>query len=167
MFPTLGLFHKLPCPEKAHCQRPSCLFSHSPEVTEVPVIPIPVDVPKPAAPQTPPQPAASSSKTPSIQAKPAHVMPAKRSIGSPLQAARNGTLPSGPPSKLQRVGTPQRPVAVPTLSYTSVGTRYMAWKAVLISIVLAQEGVPLLKVNAAASQVALPVRQVRLSRSLV
>ena len=43
----------------------------------------------------------------------------------------------------------------------------MAWKAVLISIVLAQEGVPLLKVNAAASQVALPVRQVRLSRSLV
>ncbi|GJE84208.1 ribonuclease H-like protein [Phanerochaete sordida] len=52
----------------------------------------------------------------------------------------NSKVSGEPPSKLQRVGTPQKSVAVPTLAYTS-------------------EGVPLLKANAAASQIALPVRQ--------
>ncbi|EKM59227.1 uncharacterized protein PHACADRAFT_113612 [Phanerochaete carnosa HHB-10118-sp] len=142
MFPTLGLFHKLPCPEKAHCQRQNCLFSHSPEVTEISVTPVPVEVQKPVLPQISSQPEsiASSSKTPFAQARIAHVVPAKRSMGSPLRLAANGTPPTEPPSKLQRVGTLQRSIAVPTLAYTS-------------------EGVPLLRVNAAASQVAVPVRQ--------
>lgn len=61
-------------------------------------------------------------------------------MSSALRPTAGGMPTSEPPSKLQRVGPPQKPVAVPTLAYTS-------------------EGVPLLKVNAAASQVAVPVRQ--------
>ena len=121
MFPTLSLFQKLPCPEKQSCQRPNCLFSHSPDITQVPTVPIPVDAPKPVASQT--QPIPSSSKIPA-QAKNSHVVPAKRPVSSPLRAAgpSNGTPSREPPSKLQRVGTSQRPAAVSTMSYTSVST---------------------------------------------
>lgn len=133
MFPTLGLFRKLPCPEKAHCQRQNCLFSHSPEVTEIPVTPVPVEIQKPVVPQISSQldPIASSSKTPLAQAKPAHVVPAKRPMGSPLRPAANGKPPTEPPSKLQRVGTLQRSIAVPTLAYTSVSLWRKVWKASL------------------------------------
>jgi RNA exonuclease 1 len=156
MFPTLGLFQKLPCPHKAHCERPNCLFSHSPEVTQVPTVSIPVDIPKPL-PQTPPS-AASSSKTPSAQPKTSYVVPVKRPVGSPFRAP--ATPPSvEPPSKLKRMGTTQRPIAIPTLAYTSVSAPL--YVRVFRTYKVFQEGAPLLKVNAAQSQVALPVRQVR------
>lgn len=125
MFPTLGLFQRLPCPEKQSCERPNCLFSHSPDVTQVPTVAIPVDAPKPAAPPQV-QPVASSSSIP-VKAKTTHVVPVKRPIGSPFRTAspNNGFSSREPPSKLQRVGTPQRPVAVPTMAYTSVSVKIL------------------------------------------
>ncbi|KAI0347258.1 ribonuclease H-like protein [Trametopsis cervina] len=137
MFSTLGLFDKLPCPEKDQCKRPNCVFSHSPDVKHVPTAHVPVDVPKPVASSskvTPPE-AASGSK---VVARPS-VIPAKRPVTSTLARANNGA-PAEPPRKLQKVGSTARPVAVPS-SY--VGT----------------DGVPILRVNAAQSQVAIPVRQ--------
>ncbi|KAI0638158.1 ribonuclease H-like protein [Trametes polyzona] len=142
MFPTLKLFQTLPCPEKPHCTRPHCLFSHSPDISQFPVTPVPVDTPKP----TP----STSSSTASKQRVPATAVPssipAKRPVGSPLRAAgpSNGTSTSEPPKKLQRTGTPKRPVAVPAGPQTT------------------STGAPVLRVNAAQSQVAIPVRQAML-----
>ncbi|KAF7793647.1 hypothetical protein EIP86_004762 [Pleurotus ostreatoroseus] len=132
MFSTLGLFHKLPCPDKPRCQRTNCLYSHASDIVQVPTVPIPVDAPK--------QPTPSSSKTPLKE----HVTPAKRSIGLVERPRISNSNPSKhiePPRKLQRIGTPQRPAAAPT------------------SLAFGNDGVPLLKVNAAQSQVAVPVRQ--------
>ncbi|KAI0771596.1 ribonuclease H-like protein [Trametes elegans] len=142
MFPTLGLFQTLPCPEKQHCARRNCLFSHRPDLTKIPVTPVPVDVPKPApstsavAPRPPPSASAASSLS----------IPAKRSVSSPLRAAgpSNGPSTSEPPTKLQRAGPSRRPVAVPSGPQTS------------------STGVPVLRVSAAQSQVPIPVRQAML-----
>ncbi|TBU32802.1 Rexo1 protein [Dichomitus squalens] len=142
MFSTLGLFQTLPCPEKEHCARPNCLFSHRPDLIQFPVTPVPVDVPRVSSSTThgsrlsAPEPTAGSSTS----------IPAKRSISSPLRAAGvSNVIPSSePPTKFQRTGTPRRPVAVPTGVQSS------------------STGVPVLKVPPAQSQVALPVRQAML-----
>ncbi|KAI0353634.1 ribonuclease H-like protein [Trametes cingulata] len=157
MFPTLGLFQTLPCPEKPHCTRLNCIFSHSPDITHIPVTPVPVDVSQPTAssstgPQRPVPSAASSSSTPRPSSSAAAALaastsiPAKRPISSPLRAAgpSNGTSTSEPPTKLQRTGTARRPVAVPSGPQTTAN------------------GVPVLRVSAAQSQVAVPVRQAML-----
>ncbi|KAF8076496.1 ribonuclease H-like domain-containing protein [Lyophyllum atratum] len=80
---------------------------------------------------------ASSSTTSTV--------PAKRPIpSSPLRPGAARPTPTGePPRKLQKVGALQRPSAVSTLSHTNTG-------------------VPILRVNAAQSQVAIPVRQTML-----
>ncbi|KAI0723275.1 Rexo1 protein [Earliella scabrosa] len=143
MFSTLGLFHNLPCPEKQDCKRLNCVFSHRPDLTQIPVTPVPVETPKPThAPSVATNPAVSQHV-----ASPSNFLPAKRSISSPLRAGApgpsNGST-SEPPRKLQRMGTPQRPVAVPSGPPTS------------------STGVPVLKVTPAQSQVPVPVRQAML-----
>ena len=157
MFSTLGLFHNLPCPEKQDCKRLNCVFSHRPDLTQIPVTPVPVETPKPThtpAVATNPavsQPAASSSK----------LLPAKRSISSPLRAGApgpsNGST-SEPPRKLQRMGPPQRPVAVPSAPPTSSVSTLCILRP--LRLILLQTGVPVLKVTPAQSQVPVPVRQV-------
>jgi len=75
-------------------------------------------------------------------------VPSKRPIHNLVQRPTSG--PSEPPAQRRKVGTSQNPAAVPATSNTSVG------------VVIQQSGVPILKVNAARSQVALPVRQAML-----
>ncbi|KAI9063274.1 ribonuclease H-like protein [Trametes sanguinea] len=147
MFPSLGLFQSLPCPDSQQCTRLHCLFSHRPDVTTIPVTPVPVDAPKPTStsapapapsrsiPSVPPRPSSSSAAAASI--------PAKRPVSSPLRAAgpSNGTSTNEPPAKLQKTGTARRPVAVPSGLQTN------------------SSGVPVLRVSAAQSQVPVPVRQ--------
>ncbi|OJT04159.1 hypothetical protein TRAPUB_5204 [Trametes pubescens] len=142
MFPTLKLFQTLPCPEKPHCTRAHCLFSHSSDITQIPVTPVPVDVPKPAPSGT----STPARRTTSAAAVASASIPAKRPISSPLRTAgpSNGTSSSEPPKKLQRTGTSQRPVAVPSGPQTT------------------STGVPVLRVSAAQSQVPIPVRQAML-----
>ncbi|KAI0750713.1 Rexo1 protein [Daedaleopsis nitida] len=141
MFSSLGLFHNLPCPEKQHCKRPNCVFSHRPDLTQIPVTHVPVDLPKHANAST----GVAQSFTSQPVAGPSTVVPAKRSISSPLrpQAPRNGAS-SEPPRKLLRTGPPQRPVAVPVGATTT------------------STGAPVLRVSPAMSQVAIPVRQAML-----
>ncbi|KAI0719584.1 Rexo1 protein [Cerioporus squamosus] len=122
MFPTLGLFQTLPCPEKQLCTRSNCVFSHRPDLTQIPVTPVPVDTPKPAsAPASASKPSASKSYA-SQPTSSSTSIPAKRSVSSPLRAAAgpsNGTTSNEPPRKLLRTGPPQRPVAVPSGTRTS------------------------------------------------
>ncbi|RPD67194.1 ribonuclease H-like protein, partial [Lentinus tigrinus ALCF2SS1-6] len=139
MFPTLGLFQNLPCPDKPRCDRTNCVFSHRPDLTRIPVTPVPVDAPKPAPASKPSasQPTPGSSKS----------IPAKRPVSSPLRTAAtpsNGTTSNEPPKKFLRTGPPQRPVAVPSGTQTS------------------SNGVPILRISAAQSTVAIPVRQAML-----
>ncbi len=114
MFPTLCLFQTLPCPEKPHCKRPNCLFSHRPDFTQIPDTPILVEVSKPSC-------APASTSTPQLVAEPTTSIPAKRSISSPLRATApsDGSAAREPPRKLQRTGPPKRPVAVPSAPTTS------------------------------------------------
>ncbi|GLB33907.1 putative EXOIII [Lyophyllum shimeji] len=124
MFSSLGLFQTLRCPDNPPCTRPQCIFSHRQDLPPPAQLIIPVHEPKPAS-------------TSSI--------PTKRPISSsPLRSGvATPTTPEEPPRKLQKVGVPQRPLAVSTVSHTT-------------------SGVPILKVNAAQSQVAIPVRQTML-----
>ncbi|KAI0081741.1 ribonuclease H-like protein [Panus rudis PR-1116 ss-1] len=148
MFPTLGLFQKLPCPEKDSCQRVNCIFSHDPNLPPPPTIKIPVEAAiKPVAPGAS---TTSSSKpattTPIPKTSFPHksvVPPHKRPLATSSVGAEHGST-SEPPKKLQRVGPTQRPIAVPT------GIQRNA------------EGVPVLRVSPALSQVAIPVRQTML-----
>ncbi|KAI0702903.1 ribonuclease H-like protein, partial [Cytidiella melzeri] len=144
MFSTLGLFSKVSCPEKERCKRPNCLFSHSPDVKEVPTIPIPIaEASKPVASPSktvPSQPVPSSSKI-SSRSPVSTSIPTKRPTSSTLQI--NNGVSAEPPRKLLKVGPASRPTALPS---SSVGT----------------DGVPVLRVPAAQSQVAIPVRQTML-----
>ncbi|KAI0773440.1 Rexo1 protein [Irpex lacteus] len=140
MFSTIGLFSKLPCPEKETCKRPNCLFSHSPDVKQVPTVRVPVGAPKASSSKSVPvhsQPSPSSSKI-KTSVPNASVVPAKR----PGQLISNGVA-AEPPRKLLKVGPTSKPVAQPS---SSVGA----------------DGVPILRVNAAQSQVPIPVRQTML-----
>lgn len=121
MFSTLGLFQKLPCPEKEYCKRPNCLFSHSPDVKETPVVHIPVDAPKPTvspAKSVTSQPGPSILKT-SVGSSSSASIPAKRSVGSALRNPGTPGTATEPPRKLQKVGTTARPVASPSASSVS------------------------------------------------
>ncbi|KAG0709725.1 ribonuclease H-like protein [Suillus ampliporus] len=69
------------------------------------------------------------------------VQPSKRPFHNLAQGLPSGS--NGPPTQRLRVGTAKKPVAVPAASHTSTG-------------------VPILRINPAQSQVALPVRQVML-----
>ncbi|KAM5540478.1 hypothetical protein V8D89_005936 [Ganoderma adspersum] len=146
MFSSLGLFHTLPCPDKQHCNRPNCLFSHRPDLTQFPVTPVPIDVRAPSFESSSAESKHSTPKSKPTRTSSASSIPAKRSLSSPLRAPppSNGNPTSEPPTKFQRTGTPQRPVAVPTRAQSS------------------STGVPVLKVPPAQSQVALPVRQAML-----
>ncbi|KAI9001042.1 ribonuclease H-like protein [Trametes punicea] len=149
MFPSLGLFQSLPCPDKQHCTRLNCLFSHRSEITAIPVTPVPVDSPKPASahPSSSTYSAASKPSTSAIaSASDSSSIPAKRPVSSPLRVASpsNGTSAGEPPAKFQRTGTLKRQSAVPSGLQTN------------------SAGVPVLRVNAAQSQVPVPVRQAML-----
>ncbi|ETW83986.1 hypothetical protein HETIRDRAFT_472359 [Heterobasidion irregulare TC 32-1] len=131
MFSPLGLFHSLPCPNKSQCRRKNCLFSHKSGVVENPVS-IPYDTP---------QPVASSSALASRSS-----VPAKRpAASSPTHALSSANAASSlhPQRKLQKVGTTQKPLALPTASRTPTG-------------------VPVLRVNAAQSKIPVATRQTML-----
>ncbi|KAL4241936.1 REXO1/REXO3 family protein [Abortiporus biennis] len=150
MFPTLNLFQRLPCPDRPNCTRLNCLFSHNPEVVFPPTTPIPVPkasgsksnnaAPSSSLTKATSIPVASSSRV----GLPATAIPAKRPIRSPSPSRTAGTSSlsrsNEPPQKLRKVGTTARPAAVPTATHTS-------------------SGVPILRVNAAQSTIALPTRQ--------
>ena len=118
MFPTLGLFQSLPCPDKPSCERPNCLFSHSPDVKQVPTTPIPVGAPKASSSKPvagPSQPSPSSSKV-GPRPSSATVVPAKR----PGQLTSNGGVVE-PPRKLLKVG-PSKSAIQPSPSVGPVRT---------------------------------------------
>ncbi|THH19866.1 hypothetical protein EW146_g1402 [Bondarzewia mesenterica] len=134
MFSSLGLFQSLPCPAKPQCQRTNCLFSHRPDVVEK-SLSIPHDEPQPVA-------SSSSSSTQS----PRSSVPAKRPAAvsaSPSISTTKGFSSTQPPRKIQKVGTVQKPFAVPTASYTPTG-------------------VPVLRVNASQSKIPVSTRQAML-----
>ncbi|KAL0949464.1 hypothetical protein HGRIS_009518 [Hohenbuehelia grisea] len=155
MFSSLGLFQGLQCPQSSNCSRQTCLFNHSSDLKPPPSLQIPVDEPK--------QPSSSqSSSAATTVAAPAPSAPVRSLAKSGPAPHTKRTLPAAssqsqfkgagfsslngpgePPRKLQKLGPTQRPVALPTASHTT-------------------SGVPLLKVNAAQSQVAVPVRQTML-----
>jgi hypothetical protein len=103
MFPSLRLFHNLACPNKNSCTRPTCLFSHRPDLLPPPSLVVPFEESKPSA---------STSTT----------VPAKRPIAnSPLST---GSPIGEPPRKLQKLGSTQKQVAAPSTSYTAVSAMY-------------------------------------------
>ncbi|KAF9534224.1 ribonuclease H-like domain-containing protein [Crepidotus variabilis] len=140
MFSTLGLFRSLPCPHHDSCSLQNCLFSHSlntPEPRLLNLVPTPAPRPQPVA--------SSSSSYPPVARvqplpKPINIIPAKRPAISPVK-----TTPASPepPRKVQKLGPTQKSTTVPAAART-------------------ESGVPILRVNAAQSQVALPVRQTML-----
>ncbi|KAF9247301.1 ribonuclease H-like protein [Melanogaster broomeanus] len=138
MFSTLGHFQSLPCPFKSDCNRPVCLFSHAHDLPQQPLV---------IATAADPKPQATTTVTPSTSSahNPNPTVPIKRPFELTAQSAstsRNASLSEPPPQRL-RTATSQKPVALPTQSQTSTA-------------------VPVLRVNAAQSQVALPVRQAML-----
>ncbi|KAG1806725.1 ribonuclease H-like protein [Suillus plorans] len=129
MFSSLGLFQSLSCPQRNNCSRPSCIFSHNLDLPSHHSLDIPVQKVQPL-PQTP-------------SANVVHrAVPSKRPFHNLAQgpSSNSNGAPSGPPTQRLRVGTAQKPVAVPVASHTSTG-------------------VPIIRINPAQSQVALPVRQ--------
>ncbi|CAL1700748.1 unnamed protein product [Somion occarium] len=145
MFPTLGLFSTLPCPERPNCNRVNCIFSHDPNVVQPPTVRVPIEIPKASSSRhvTAPVPPTSQTSFP----KPS-VIPVKRqhslASGAAGSSSNSASTSGEPPKKLQRIGTIQRPNAVSTTVQTN------------------SSGVPLLRVNPAMSQVAIPVRQTML-----
>lgn len=105
MFPVLGLFHTLACPEQK-CSKVYCPFSHK----NLKDLPPPVSLDLPAAEPLKPPP------------KPLVPVAVKRQIAqtsAPGPSTSKSTARE-PPRKLQKTGTAQRPVAVPTTSQTAV-----------------------------------------------
>ncbi|KAI0318701.1 hypothetical protein OF83DRAFT_1056421 [Amylostereum chailletii] len=138
MFSSLGLFHSnLPCPHKPSCERPYCLFSHSPHVVQAPIV-VKYAPPIVAAPST-----TIPAKRPAAgTASPARSLAASTSAASSSRR-RLDSSSAERPTKLQRVGTAARPVALPTASHTPTGA-------------------PVLRVNAAQSKVPVNARQTML-----
>lgn len=95
MFNTLGLFGDIPCPRRVTCNRSICLFSHNPSTlfksTNVDPFTVPAKRRQELDPPLDPQQIPSSSRR-SYSADPER------------------------PTKLQRVGSAAKPVAVPTAS---------------------------------------------------
>ena len=113
MFATAGLFSKLPCPEKERCKRPNCLFSHSPDVKEIPTVRVEVDAPKASSSKSVAGPSPSSSKI-KPNTSTTTLIPAKR----PTVISNEG--PSEPPRKLLKVGPASKPAALPSASVAAV-----------------------------------------------
>ncbi|KIM90891.1 hypothetical protein PILCRDRAFT_154349 [Piloderma croceum F 1598] len=104
MFPTLRLFHDLACPDKNTCTRPTCLFSHRPD------LPPPLSLIVPFEERA--KPSASTSNH-----NGGATVPAKRPVAnSPLST---GSPIVEPPRKLQKLSSTQKQVAASSTSYTS------------------------------------------------
>lgn len=140
MFTHQGLFKSLACPDRDTCNRPHCLYSHA---SNIPPARLPQFIVKAPPPIT--------------QA----AIPIKR----PVVLTTSPPTTSEPPRKFQKVGTSQRPLAVPSASHSGVRSIYIYSSC--ITLITFQSGVPILRVNAAQSQVAVPVRQVCLFQYLV
>ena len=111
MFSSLGLFKKTKCPDIQHCKRTTCVFSHDQGTTTEPValdIPIHAPKPQPQPQKEKPVPNPSSSSTRS------QTVPSKR----PASELQTSTV--GPPRKISKVGSAQKPGVVPTLTQTHV-----------------------------------------------
>lgn len=146
MFPVLGLFHTLACPEQK-CSKVYCPFSHK----------NPKDLPPPVSLDIP---AAEPLKPPPKPLVPVAVKRQIAQTSAPGPSTPNSTVRE-PPRKLQKTGTAQRPVAVSTTSQTEVHLEIERCNAHSHWYILIQNGVPILRVNPARSSVAIPVRQVR------
>lgn len=116
MFSTLGLFRSLACPEKDKCTRVPCIFSHRTDLPPPFALDITVHLPTQARPSTaptPPQPQPQQRLS---------LTPAKRPVPhTPI--GNDSTILSvaaEPPRKLQKVGSAQRPLAIPTASHREV-----------------------------------------------
>lgn len=135
MFPILNLFQRDPCPERDTCKRPNCIFSHDPNTPQTPTPRILVESP----PQVVPSGSGSGTSTPSSsriatpRSSTQSQSQGKRGFSSPLSPSlkAGGSSAAGPstgepPRKLQRVGTAQKPVAIPTATTTSVSLRRLS-----------------------------------------
>src|SRR5712671_806275 len=114
MFNSRHLFRDIPCPQGHTCNRPICLFSHSPtavlKVTQVDPLPVPAPVPvSTIAPIVP----AKRRAQPDEQADPQQATSSTRR-SYPINVER--------PTKLQKTGSAARPAAVPTASSSTVSS---------------------------------------------
>ncbi|KAI0053566.1 ribonuclease H-like protein [Auriscalpium vulgare] len=106
MFSTQGRFHDVPCPARAACTRPYCLFSHSPTARHAPLVVS--HVPSP-------QPVASTSASGSA-------IPAKRPAAPSPSPSSSSSATVEPPRKLQKLGTARKPLAHPTTTHAPTAT---------------------------------------------
>lgn len=121
MFTSLGLFNKVPCPEKKDCKRTFCLFSHAPDAKEplMPEIPVAASsaTPGPSKPATPTKPvparpASNATPGPSILKKRQNAVTAK-SYSSQSSSASS----EQPPRKLQKLSdSTAKPLATAQVS---------------------------------------------------
>lgn len=116
MFSPLGLFRSLVCPEKDKCTRVPCIFSHRDGLPPPHALDLTIHLPTQARPCiVPPTPQPQPQQRLSLA-------PAKRPLPhTPL--GNDSTIPSvaaEPPRKLQKVGSAQRPLAIPSASHTEV-----------------------------------------------
>ena len=99
MFTHQGLFKSLACPDRDACNRPHCLYSHASNISPTKLPQFIVKAPPPI-----------------IQT----AIPIKRPV------VQTTSLPtSEPPRKFQKVGTSQRPLAVPSASHSEVRSIYI------------------------------------------
>lgn len=109
MFSLLGLFHegRIVCPDRSHCTRPQCVFSHLADLPS-PKLDIPVESPAPASPLSGRRVQSDASS-----------IPAKRASSPLRRASEPSSSADEPPRKLLRVGSAQKHLAVPTASSSS------------------------------------------------
>ena len=132
MFSSLGLFKTLPCPDFPKCSRNSCLFSHQSQLPPPPSLIIPVQ-------------------------SPLAVVPSKR----PVSLSPRLPTPDEPPRKFQKLSPQQKSLAIPSPSHTNVsGCRVIVKNITQPPRPNLKTGVPVLRINAAQSQIPVPVRQV-------
>ncbi|KAI6163019.1 ribonuclease H-like protein [Pisolithus thermaeus] len=135
MFSTLGLFQSLSCPEGSKCSRPWCLFSHTSDASQPPLIAsVPVARPR----------ALSSITTISRPTTLPSTIPAKRphELSTSATSSVQKDVPTEPPIQRVKTASTTRSVAPRTTAHGN--------------------GVPILRVTPAQSQVAVPVRQTML-----
>ncbi|KAI6035160.1 ribonuclease H-like protein [Pisolithus orientalis] len=106
MFPTLGLFQSLSCPEGSKCIRPWCLFSHANDAFQQPLI-ASVSASRPKA-----RSSATTSTLPST-------VPAKRSheLSTPATSLARKDVASEPPSQRVKTVSTSRSVAPQTTAH--------------------------------------------------
>jgi RNA exonuclease 1 len=110
MFQSVGRFRDVPCPLRDACDRPICLFSHNPTPVAAPAATKSV----PAKRRAPPDVQLDSPQVPS-SSRQSHQANAER------------------PTKLQRIGTAAKPVAVPTASSSPVSKAIAVLSTFLMS----------------------------------